>query len=66
MGRYKLFLRILLIIAGAEFLAMEILSFAGIPEGPLNTLLDTLLLTVFSAPFLYLYVVGGVQKLVEV
>ncbi|MBI5343626.1 MAG: PAS domain S-box protein [Deltaproteobacteria bacterium] len=59
---YALFLRILLIAAGAELLAMGILYVAGIPEGALNTFLDALMLTVFSAPFLYFFVVKEMAK----
>ncbi|MBI5575490.1 MAG: PAS domain S-box protein [Deltaproteobacteria bacterium] len=51
------FLRILLIVAGAEILAMTVLSGAGVPEGKLFIIFDVFLLTVFSAPFLYVYVV---------
>ena len=57
----RLFLKILIVIAVAEFIVMVILWKLNLTEGPFEFLVDSLLLSVLSAPFLYLWVVRAVS-----
>ena len=57
MKSYGIFFRILFIIFVAEFLVMSALWFINMSTGVLEFILDSVLLSVLSAPFLYLYVV---------
>lgn len=59
---YVLFFKVLLIIAGAEFLVMVLLAALDIEEGVIQFLIDSLLLSVLSAPFLYYWVVRVVSR----
>lgn len=60
-----LFLKTLLIIAGAEFIVMVLLSFMDIREGVWQFLADSLMLSVLSAPFLYFLVVRVVARSIQ-
>jgi len=65
-GQSFLFLpRITLIIFLAEFLVMVILTYLNIPETPLKFLGDSIMLSVLSTPFIYLFVIKGVTKKIE-
>jgi PAS domain S-box-containing protein len=56
-GRWFIFLRVLSIIFVAEFLVMILLWRIDVAEGVFEFLLDSLFLSVLSAPFLYYLVV---------
>lgn len=62
---YVLFLKILLIIAGAEFLVMVLLAALDIEEGFTQFLADSLMLSVLSAPFLYYWLVRVVSRSIQ-
>lgn len=62
---YKLFSKILFIIAICEFMVMSLLSFLKIKEGISQFFLDSLILSVLSAPFLYYWVVIVVSKSIQ-
>ena len=55
-----IFCRILGIVAFAEFIVMVILHYFDIAEGVFEYLMDSLLLSILSAPFLYLWIVRAV------
>ncbi|MBI5903355.1 MAG: diguanylate cyclase, partial [Deltaproteobacteria bacterium] len=57
-----IFLRILGIAAFAEFMVMVILHYLDIAEGILQYFMDSLLLSILSAPFLYLWIVRAVAR----
>ena len=57
-----LFFRILSIVAGVEILVMVILGSTGMNEGTGKNILDALLLSLLSAPLLYLFVVRTVAR----
>src|SRR4030067_2962616 len=59
---YSLFFRILFIIFVAEFLVMIALWFINMPAGVLEFILDSVLLSVLSAPFLYFGVVRVIAR----
>lgn len=62
---YKLFLKILSIIAVCEFMVMALFSVLNITEGLVEFLADSLMLSVLSAPFLYYWVVIVVSKRIQ-
>lgn len=62
---YRLFLKILFIIAVCEFLVMVLLSSLDITEGVFEFLADALMLSVLSAPFLYYWVVIVVSRRIQ-
>ena len=57
-----IFFRILGIVAFAEFIVMVILHYFDIAEGVFEYLMDSLLLSILSAPFLYLWIVRAVAR----
>ncbi len=57
-----IFLRILGVVAFAEFVVMVILHYLDIAEGVLKYFIDSLLLSILSAPFLYLWIVRAVAR----
>lgn len=59
---HNIFLRILAIIFVAEFLVMSFLWFINMPSGIPEFVLDSVLLSVLSAPFLYFCVVRVVVR----
>ncbi|OGP13071.1 MAG: hypothetical protein A2052_04220 [Deltaproteobacteria bacterium GWA2_54_12] len=62
---YRLFLKVLFIIAVCEFLVMVLLSSLDITEGVFEFLADSLMLSVLSAPFLYYWVVIVVSRRIQ-
>ena len=56
------FLKILAIVAIAEFLVMLLLKIVHVPEGIVESVTDALLLSLFSAPFLYFFVILPVAR----
>lgn len=62
---YRLFIKILLIIAVCEFMVMVLLSFLDIREGVVEFLMDSLMLSLLSAPFLYYWVVVVVSRRIQ-
>ena len=59
---HHMFFRILGIIFITEFIVMLSLWFIDMPSGILEFILDSILLSVLSAPFLYLCVVRVVTR----
>ncbi|MCR4314264.1 MAG: EAL domain-containing protein [Candidatus Uhrbacteria bacterium] len=57
-----IFLRILGIVAFAEFIVMVILHYLDIAEGVFEYFMDSLLLSILSAPFLYLWIIRAVAR----
>ncbi len=57
-----IFLRILGIVAFAEFVVMILLHYIDIAEGVLKYFMDSLLLSILSAPFLYFWIVRAVAR----
>lgn len=57
-----IFLRILGIIAFAEFIVMVILHYLDIAEGVFEYFMDSLILSILSAPFLYLWIIRAVAR----
>lgn len=57
-----IFIRILGVVAFAEFIVMVILHYLDIAEGVLKYFMDSLILSILSAPFLYLWIVRAVAK----
>ena len=62
MKSHNIFFRILGIIFVSEFLVMLLLWFINMPSGIMEFMLDSVLLSVLSAPFLYLGVVKVVAR----
>lgn len=62
---YLLFLKVLLIIAGAEFLVMVLLAALDIEDGFMQSLADSLMLSLLSAPFLYYWVIRVVSRNIQ-
>jgi PAS domain S-box-containing protein len=62
MRKRGLFFRILAIVAGVEFFVTIVLQRSGMPDGLGKNFLDILLLSVASAPLLYLFVVRRVSR----
>ena len=59
---YGIFFRILGIIFVSEFIVMSALWFINMPSGIYEFILDSVMLSVLSAPFLYIVVVRVVVK----
>ncbi|MBI5344609.1 MAG: EAL domain-containing protein [Deltaproteobacteria bacterium] len=57
-----IFLRILGIAAFAEFIVMVILHYLDIAEGILKYFMDSMILSILIAPFLYLWIVRAVAR----
>jgi len=62
---FLLFLKILSIIAVCEFMVMVLLSVLDIREGVVEFLVDSLMLSLLSAPFLYYWVVTVVSRRIK-
>ena len=62
MKRHEMFFRILAIVAGVEVLVMVMFGFIYVPEGLGKNLLDAFILSVISAPLLYLSVIRPVTR----
>jgi PAS domain S-box-containing protein len=60
-----IFLKIIAIVAMAEFFVMFLLKIVHVPEGIVENVTDALLLSLLSAPFLYFFVVRSYQELAE-
>src|SRR3972149_6240320 len=63
---HRMFFRIIGIIFVTEFLVMSTLWFINMPSGILEFILDSILLSVLSAPFLYFTVVRVVARRLHV
>lgn len=62
MQQKSIFLNILAIVTMAEFLVMVLLKIAHVPEGIVESVTDAILLPLFSAPFLYFFVILPVAR----
>ena len=65
MGKRSIFLKILAIVAGAEFFEMGFYKLVPEPEGTAGILAGVLLISAFSAPFFFFFVVRPYQELAE-
>lgn len=54
---WTIFLKVLVVIAITEFVLMTVFSLTGLPISITNAIIDALLLSVLSAPFIYVLVV---------
>ena len=62
MQQRSIFLKILAIVTLAEFLVMVLLKIVHVPEGIVENVTDAVLLSLFSAPFLYFFVILPVAR----
>ncbi len=62
MRQRSIFLKILAIVTTAEFLVMILLRLVHMPEGIVEDVSDAILLSLFSAPFLYFLVILPVAR----
>ncbi len=62
---YVLFLKVLLIVGVAEFLVMVLLAAFDIEDGFIQSLADSLMLSLLSAPFLYYWVIRVVSRNIQ-
>ena len=60
-----IFLKIIAIVAAVEFFVMVLLNVFRVPKGIVENVADVLLLSLFSAPFLYFFVVRSYHELAE-
>lgn len=58
-----IFLRTLAVIAVVEFWVMAILFYLEVPEGLVEFIADSVLLSALSAPFLYLWVIRVIENI---
>lgn len=62
MQQRSIFLKILAIVAMAELLVMVLLKIVHVPERIGESVTDAILLSLFSAPFLYFFVILPVAR----
>ncbi|MHB8782691.1 MAG: GAF domain-containing hybrid sensor histidine kinase/response regulator [Desulfobacteria bacterium] len=62
MQKRSIFLKILAIVTTVEFFVMVLLKFVHVPHGIVENVIDAILLSLFSAPFLYFFVILPVAR----
>lgn len=62
MQQRSIFLKILAIVTTAEFPVMILLKIVHVPHGIVESVTDAILLSLFSAPFLYFFVILPVAR----